>query len=264
MPIEIVDLDTSLLAATVSYLRRSPYRNAIPLSNVTQLRQRCDVVLAHSAGNIQGVATHYRDLPFLGLAFVVEQVEVLPGLLTALADRVPALGFSPLATVLPEQRVLQLASCAQMSSVEMEMQMVVEPETLRPRPGDDVRRLRPDDLAAMGELAALGGLMAWGPETLENGPAFGAFVDGRLAAMAATRFATPDVIEIGNIVTHPDYRRRGLAGACTSALAQACFVLAPRVYLMVMVENAAAYRVYRSLGFWPAERFGFVTFRLRP
>ncbi len=141
--------------------------------------------------------------------------------------------------------------------------MVVEPETLRPREAGDVRRLRAEDLPAMGELAAMGGLMAWGPEALGNGPAFGAFVDDRLAAMAVTRFATPDVIEIGNIVTHPEFRRRGLAAACTSALALACFSLAPRVYLMVMADNQPAFDAYRTLGFWPAERFGFVQFRLR-
>jgi predicted GNAT family acetyltransferase len=125
-----------------------------------------------------------------------------------------------------------------------------------------VRRLRPEDLPAMGELAALGGLMAWRPEVLGHGPAFGAFDGETLAAMATTHFATPDVIEIGNVVTHPAYRRRGLASACTSALAQACFGLAPRVYLMVMAENDGAYEAYRALGFWPAERYAFARFRL--
>jgi ribosomal protein S18 acetylase RimI-like enzyme len=263
MAIEIVDLDEHWQSAAVSYLRRSPYRNAIPLSNLTQLRHRCDVVIAHSGGIVQGVVSHYRDLPMLGLVFVVEPGGVLPALLPALADRVPALYGASLTTVIPEQRVLQLASCAVIESVNLEMQMVVEPETLRPRAAGEIRRLRPSDLPAMGELAVLGGLMAWGPEALENGPAFGAFIDGDLAAMAATRFATPDVIEIGNIVTHPSYRRRGLASACTSALAQACFGLAPRVYLMVMIENQPALDSYRALGFWPAERFGFVKFRLQ-
>ncbi|MBX0326459.1 GNAT family N-acetyltransferase [Oscillochloris sp. ZM17-4] len=263
MPIEIVDLDERWQPEALSYLRRSPYRNAIPLSNVTQLRSRCDVVVAHSNGFVQGVASHYRDLPFLGLVFVAEIGGALPALLTALRDRVPVLGESRLTTVLPEQRVRQLAACADIESVDLEMQMVVEPETLRPRTADDVRRLRPEDLPAMGELAALGELMAWGPEAMELGPAFGAFVDGQLAAMASIRFATPDVIEIGNIVTHPGYRRRGLASACTSALAQACFGLAPRVYLMVMLDNQSAFDIYRALGFWPAERFGFVQFRLR-
>jgi ribosomal protein S18 acetylase RimI-like enzyme len=263
MPIEVVDLDDRWQAEALTYLRRSPYRNAIPLSNITQLRQRCDVVLAHSGGIMQGVASHYRDLPFLGLVFVAEQGGALPALLAGLSDRVPALRGASLTTVLPEQRVRQLAGCATIAAVEIEMQMVVEPETLRPRGGDGVRRLRADDLPAMAELAELGGLMAWGPEALEHGPAYGAFVGGQLAAMASTRFATADVIEIGNIVTHPAQRRRGLASACTSVLAQACFVLAPRVYLMVMADNAAAYGAYRSLGFWPAERFGFTRFRLR-
>ena len=47
-----------------------------------------------------------------------------------------------------------------------------------------------------------------------------------------------------------------------SALAEACFGLAPRVYLMVMAENAGAFEAYRGLGFWPAERFVFARFRL--
>lgn len=262
MPIVTSDLDDGWQAAAVAYLRRSPYRNAIPLSNVTQLRQHCDVVVAHSDGNVQGVASHYRDLPFPAVAFAAEPGPALAELLSALAERVSSLAQSDLATLIPEQRVRQLAACARIESLEAEYQMVVEPETLRPQSADSVRRLRADDLPAMAELAELGGLMAWRAAVLSHGPAFGAFVDDRLVAMAATHFATADVIEIGNIVTHPDFRRRGLASACTSALVQTCFSLASRVYLMVMAENEAAFNVYRGLGFWPAERFAFTRFRL--
>lgn len=262
MPLAIVELDETWQAAAVAYLRRSPYRNALPLSNVTQLRPRCEVVLAHSAGSVQGVASHYRDLPFLGLTFVAELVEAMPLLIGALADRVPALRGAPLTTVIPEARVRQLASCASFESMETEYQMVVEPETLRPVESPLVRRLRPDDLPAMAALAAMGGLMAWRPEVLSHGPAFGAFDGETLAAMATTHFATSDVVEIGNIVTHPAYRRRGLASACTSALTAACFGLTDRVYLMVMAENDGAFNAYRALGFWPAERYALAQFRL--
>lgn len=262
MELTIVELDEIWQAEAVAYLRRWPYRNAIPLSNVTQLRQRCDVVLAHSRGQVVGIASHYRDLPFPGLAFAVDLDQALPPLLAALAERVPALRAGALGTVIPERRARQLAAAALVDSLEVEYQMVVEPETLRRHSSPAVRRLRAEDLAAMGELAAAGGLVAWRPEVLGHGPAFGAFADERLVAMAATHFATPDVIEIGNIVTHPDHRRRGLAQACTSALAEACFGLAPRVYLMVMAENEGAFAAYRKLGFWPAERFVFARFRL--
>jgi ribosomal protein S18 acetylase RimI-like enzyme len=262
MVLEIIDLDAQWQADVVAYLRRSPYRNAIPLSNVTQLRQRCDVVIALRNGHVQGVASHYGDLPFPALAFVAELGEVLPQLLSALADRVPVLRTATLGGVIAEQRMRQLAACATIAAAEVEYQMVIEPETLRPQHAPEVRRLRPDDLPEMTALAVIGGLAAWRPAVIEHGPAFGAFVDDQLVAMATTHFATPDVIEIGNIVTHPAFRRRGLASACTSALTQASFGLAPRVYLMVLVENTAAFNAYRALGFWPAERFAFTEFRL--
>lgn len=263
MPLELVDLDDRWQAEAVAYLRRSPYRNAIPLSNVTQLRQRCTVVLAHSGGIVQGVASHYADLPFLGLVFAAEPGDVTRPLLEALCERVPALRDGWLTTLIPEQRMHQLAACATFATMDLEFQMVAEPETLKAVSSPAVRRLRPDDLPAMAELADLGGLRAWRPAVIAHGPAFGAFVDERLAAMATTHFATADVIEIGNIVTHPDYRRRGLARACTSALTQACFTLATRVFLMVMANNEAAFQAYRHLGFWPAERFVLAKFQLQ-
>lgn len=263
MSIEIADLNAEWHGPAVAYLRRSPYRNAIPLSNLTQLRNRCEVVVAYRDEFVLGVASHYRDLPFLGVAFVAELGETLASLFNALADRVPALRDGILTTVIPEQRLRQLAGCTDLVSAEIEMQMVVEPETLRPSESPAVRRLRAEDLPAIARLVEVSDLGAFARETLDNGPAFGAFAGDRLVAMATTRFATADVVEIGNIATHPDYRRHGYAAACTSALVRACFVLAPRVYLMVMTSNQPAYELYRGLGFWPAERFVFVRFRLR-
>lgn len=262
MTLETIELDETWHAAAVSFLRRSPYRNAIPLSNVTQLRTRCAVAVAHNGSSVLGVASHYRDLPFLGLTFAVEIDAALPPLLDTLANQVPTLRGAALTTVIPETRLRQLASCTAIEASETELQLVVEPETLRAVESPLVRRLRLDDLAAMHNLANLGSLVAWRAEVLAHGPAFGAFDDEQLVAMATTHFATPDVIEIGNIVTHPNYRRRGLASACASALARACFGLAPRVYLMVMAENDGAVAAYRALGFWPAERFAFTKFRL--
>lgn len=263
MPLIVTELDAIWQPDVVAFLRRSPYRNAIPLSNVTQLRQRCTVVLAHNQGRVQGVISHYRDLPFPGLSFAVAFDEALPPLLGALGERLPALRGQLLTTVTPEQRARQLARFTRVEAAALEYQMVVEPETLRPRAAPGVRRLRHADLPAMRALAARGGLMAWRPEVLDLGPAFGAFEGEHLLAMATTRFATSDVVEIGNIVTCPEHRRRGLASACVSALVQTCFTLAPRVYLLVMADNAAAFAAYRNLGFWPAERFACVRFWLR-
>jgi predicted GNAT family acetyltransferase len=105
-------------------------------------------------------------------------------------------------------------------------------------------------------------LSVWHHSALALGPAFGCFVDGKLVAMAATHFATPEVVEIGHIATHPNYRRQGYASACTAAIAQAAFKLAPRVFLMVLEHNVSALAVYRRLGFRTMERMYLTSFRL--
>jgi predicted GNAT family acetyltransferase len=81
--------------------------------------------------------------------------------------------------------------------------------------------------------------------------------------MAATHFATADVVEIGHIATHPGHRRRGYATACIAALTRAAFGLAPRVFLMVMADNTPALAAYKRLGFRTIEPFYLTRFLLR-
>ena len=45
--------------------------NALPLSNATQLRARCDVLVAEELGRVRGVASTYHDLPIPNLTFAV-------------------------------------------------------------------------------------------------------------------------------------------------------------------------------------------------
>src|SRR5262249_40551496 len=150
---------------------------------------------------------------------------------------------------LPQDRRDQLARFAQILEAPVEYQMVVEPETLRGFEGRPVHRLTLEDIPEMDALARAAGLTVWHGSALALGPAFGCFADGQLVAMAATHFATTEVVEIGHIATHPNHRRRGYAMACTAALTRAAFGLAPRVFLMVMADNTPALAAYKQLGF---------------
>lgn len=259
---EIAPLSPQNQAAALAYLRRAPYRNALPLSNASQLRARCDILVAESNGVVSGVASTYRDLPIANLTFAAESIMTLGDLLAALADRNPALRTATTWALLPEDRFRQLTRFAQVEGYETEYQMVVEPETLRAPDHPEARRLTADDLPALNELAVAAGLTVWHEHALELGPAFGCFAEGRLVAMAGTHFATPEIVEIGHIATHPDMRRRGYASACTAALTQAAFVLAPRVFLMVLEHNTAALATYKRLGFRAIDRFHLTRFRL--
>jgi ribosomal protein S18 acetylase RimI-like enzyme len=248
--------------AALAYLRSSPYRNALPLSNATQLRARCDVLVAEEHGRVRGVASTYHDLPIPNLTFAVRSSDVAGALIAQLADRTARLRAEPAWALLPAERHAQLQRHAHILDSEIEFQMVVEPNTLRPHEGHQARRLGADDLPQMDALASAAGLSVWHSSALDLGPAFGCFADNRLVAMAATHFATPEVIEIGHVATHPEYRRQGFASACTAALTQAAFQLAPRVFLMVLEHNTPALAAYKRLGFHVMERMYLTQFTL--
>ena len=256
----ITPLDASNQAAALAFLRTSPYRNALPLSNVSQLRERCDVLVAVQGTRAIGVMSFYRDLPFLNLTFAAKQREVASALLHALAEFQPRFQVEPFYALLPAQRFAWLSQYVAVEESEIEFQMVVEPEVLRVPDSPVARRLSEADVPAMTALAEAAGLSVWHAGSLALGPAFGCFANGRLVSMAATHFATPEVVEIGHIATHPDYRRRGYASACTAALATAAFALAPRVFLMVLEHNVPALATYQRLGFRSMERFHLTRF----
>jgi ribosomal protein S18 acetylase RimI-like enzyme len=248
--------------AALAYLRSLPYRNALPLSNITQLRGRCDVVVAEQNGKVVGVVSTYHDLPIPNITFAARSAHVVGALLRELADRNPHLWEQPTYALLPQDRRDQLARFAHIVEAPVEYQMAIEPETLNGNERWPTRRLGNADLDRMNELAGVAGLSVWHHSALALGPAFGCFADGRLVAMAATHFATPEVVEIGHIATHPDYRRRGYATACTAALTRAAFGLASRVFLMVMADNPPALAVYKQLGFRTVEPFYLTRFLL--
>jgi ribosomal protein S18 acetylase RimI-like enzyme len=248
--------------AALAYLRAAPYRNALPISNITQLRARCDAIVAEQRGVVVGVASTYHDLPIPNLTFAAASGEVAGTLLHELADRNPRLWEEQAYALLPLERRDQLARFAHILEAPIEYQMAIEPETLSASEHWPTQRLTRADEAEMDQLARAAGLTVWHSSALALGPAFGCFDDGRLVAMAATHFATADVVELGHIATHPDYRRRGYASACAAALARAAFVLSPRVFLMVMAENAPALAAYKRLGFRTIEQFYLTRFLL--
>ena len=50
--------------------------NGLPLTNATQLRARCDVLVAEEHGRVRGVASTYHDLPIPNLTFVVRSSDI--------------------------------------------------------------------------------------------------------------------------------------------------------------------------------------------
>jgi len=126
-------------------------------------------------------------------------------------------------------------------------------EDFSPPPGAlPVRRLIDADAAELNSLYAIEeeGLRYSGRQVSE-GIYFGAHHRGRLVAAAGTHVFAPreGVAVIGNVLTHPDFRGRGLATATTAGVANYVLKYCDLVVLNVDPANRTARRVYERLGF---------------
>jgi predicted GNAT family acetyltransferase len=93
---------------------------------------------------------------------------------------------------------------------------------------------------------------------IENGIYYGARDGARLVAVAGTHVISRHrrIGAIGGVLTHPDYRGRGLATATTGAVARALVDQGINLIILnVRADNAPAVAAYSRLGFRPWRRF---------
>lgn len=136
------------------------------------------------------------------------------------------------------------------------VRMWVDRTTFRPAPGATARLL-PVEIADLNRLYDLG-LTSWLPaESIARGVYFGVRLGGRLVAAAGTHVVSPEarLAVVGNVMTHRDYRGRGLAKITTSAVTQELLRTCDQVVLNVRADNPPALAAYRSLGYQEHVRF---------
>ncbi|HEY4381925.1 MAG TPA: GNAT family N-acetyltransferase [Acidobacteriaceae bacterium] len=112
-----------------------------------------------------------------------------------------------------------------------------------------LRRLTPDDVPSMVELAHLTEPGPFGRRTHELGKFFGIFEGERLLAMAGQRLHPTRLVEVSAVCTHPQARGRGYARALMSEVISAILQNSETPFLHVFADNYPAIRVYAALGF---------------
>ena len=89
---------------------------------------------------------------------------------------------------------------------------------------------------------------------LENGGFFGIHRNGALVSAAGTHVIgrAAGVAAVGNVFTHPDYRRHGYGRRVGAAVVEALLGQGvDTIVLNVAMTNDSALGLYRGLGFWP-------------
>jgi len=102
---------------------------------------------------------------------------------------------------------------------------------------------------------------AWTPIQFEAGPYYCIKQDGKIVSAAGIHLVTPQIAQLGNVVTDEAYRNRGFATACTSALAADLSSKGRIISLFVRTDNAPAIHMYKRLGFAKSRDIAFLFMR---
>ncbi|OBQ63278.1 GNAT family N-acetyltransferase [Mesorhizobium erdmanii] len=128
------------------------------------------------------------------------------------------------------------------------VQMVAE----APLPAVSDARIQRLDENDAGEMLALASLTRPGPFSLKArslGDFWGVKVEGRLVAMAGERMKQPGYTELSGVCSHPDFRGGGLGRLLSQFVSNQILARGELPYLHAYASNAAAIKLYESIGF---------------
>lgn len=143
-----------------------------------------------------------------------------------------------------------LAALYELESSNSLVRMAVSASTFQPYPGH-AERLVPGDIESLNRLYQLGFGAGFPPSVLRDGVYYGVRAGGRLIAAAGTHAIGHHrgIAVVGNVMTHVDYRDRGLAKVVTSAVTAELLDSVRDVALNVYAQNAPALAAYTRLGY---------------
>lgn len=117
------------------------------------------------------------------------------------------------------------------------------------RGGEATVPLGEADADAMLALATLTQPGPFRRDTLLMGHFVGVKRDGRLAAMAGTRFRFPGYVELSGVCTHPDFVGQGLGTRLSAHVTAAILEGGATPFLHAWTDNAGAIALYERLGY---------------
>ena len=186
-------------------------------------------------------------------------------------------GCAPLLLSGPPQVELRLSEFAEIGETEPRT-LLSEWQVLRGRvtPGIDTSGTRQarieelDTLVEMGQAmqretfdlegmddASLGELLRL---QIELGGAFVREVEGVVVSKGEATPVVPHAALVGGVYTLPEHRGRGHSTACVAALCEGMLKRVGAITLSVELENQAAHRAYRRIGFEKVTDWEVVTF----
>jgi len=208
------------------------------------LFRQCEWYAAFRDGRMTTLCLHFKGLRPHSI-FIMGAAKDLPRILDRALKPAKRAFFASKA-----DHLSALAKFYSLQKVEEMFRMVLAPDDFIPVDGLVVR-LGEGHLHQLQELYRWGGDVAFASYQVEQGVFYGVEKDHKLVATAGTHLVsrTYSLGIVGNVFTHPDYRRQGYATICTSAVVEELLSQSLDVVLNVEQDNEPAIKTYHRLGF---------------
>lgn len=210
-------------------------------------REHSSVYYALDGENIVGLAIGFPLFPIYDINVRADSLEVERALLKRASRDIPP----PLLTLGDNSqlsRLRKMPDVMTISKVTKTVHMILEKFT--PLPTKHVpKRAGLDDLERLKQFYKENPVEVFLPEQVTAGPCYFLEENGDILSVAGVHFEAPQIGNLGNFITVPKYRKKGLGTACLQAVIEELLKRDKVVSLFVYPENTGAIRLYEQMGF---------------
>lgn len=228
------------------FLRQDPIANVLPLGDLySPLLQVSDVYNATQDSEIVGVCTICRAFATPSIVFGAAPLNVKRALFEKAFIELPnkfiSLCYPDVTTLFKEDAIILHSHLEQQMVTDFSEQ--IEPSSVK------VEKIRVNDLPLLEKFYTEHGAEAWTPLQFKVGPYYCVKDNGTIVSVAGVHLLTPQIAQLGNIVTDEAYQGRGFATACTRTLTADLTQKKRIVSLFVRKDNLPAIHMYEKIGF---------------
>ena len=248
----------SLLRACRRFLAQDPVANVLPLGDLySPLLQVSDVYSAIKSSQVVGVCTIYRAFSTPSIVFGTATPEVK----RALAEKALSEISNEFISLCQPNDIDLFKEHSTILHDHREQQMIADPPKKIECSDINVKKVTENELESLNKFYIDQHAEAWTPIQFGAGPYYCIRQEDKIVSAAGVHLVTPEIAQLGNIVTDETHRNRGFATACTSALAADLASKERIISLFVRTDNAPAIRIYEKLGFRKARDIAFLVMR---
>ena len=245
----------SLLIACRRFLAKDPAANVLPLGDLyAPLFKVSDVYSAIEGNCVVGICSVFRayGTPSLVLGTAMPEVNraLIQKALNGISKDFISLCSSDDASLLGEYSTVLHS--------HLEQQMTADSPKHVEHRKVNVQKVGKNELELLNKFYVEHRAEAWTPIQFKAGPYYCIKHDGKIVSAAGVHLVTPQIAQLGNIITDEAYRNRGYGTECTAALAADLASKGRTISLFVRVDNAPAIRMYEKLGFTKKREITFL------